>query len=270
MKKSRKRGQEATRFNVDAETGKMIIDGGDEANDGTMEVEEDVVGTAYRDSIRSIDGFSRGPNGRVKFNKDTKKRRREELEGEIEDIEMSDMTANTGGRSKKRSPEKVGKEFRSRVCAYNHTPCYGQTDWRINRKQEAISREVGWIHMHMLHSSKPPRESLEGLRISGELYTSCMTIRSITSVSTRILVQFLEGARCNGQNTANIGGACEEWKSGTETKGGCLRSNIPTRKIIPPGNLGNRPELHIVHVSPKLPKCIVHNPLVFILCYENK
>lgn len=93
----------------------MIIEDGDGAGDETMEVEEDVVGTAYRDSIRSIDGFSRGPNGRVKFNKDTKKRRREELEGETEDIEMGDVTGNTGRKNKKNSPEKVGKEFRSRV-----------------------------------------------------------------------------------------------------------------------------------------------------------
>ena len=120
LKKSRKPGQEAAWFKVDAGTGKMIIDDGDEANYGTMEVEEDVVGTAYRDSIRSVDGFSRGPNGRVKFNKDTKKRRREELEGETEDIEMGDVTVNTGRKSKKHSPEKVGKEFRSKVRAYNH------------------------------------------------------------------------------------------------------------------------------------------------------
>lgn len=114
-KKNRKPGQEAARFKADAETGKMIIEDGDGAGDETMEVEEDVVGTAYRDSIRSIDGFSRGPNGRVKFNKDTKKRRREELEGETEDIEMGDVTGNTGRKNKKNSPEKVGKEFRSRV-----------------------------------------------------------------------------------------------------------------------------------------------------------
>jgi len=112
-KKSRKPGQDAARFKADAETGKMIIDG-DGKNNEAMEVEEDVVGTAYRDSIRSIDGFSRGPNGRVKFNKDTKKRRREELEGETEDVEMGDVTANAGRKSKKHSPEKLGKEFRSK------------------------------------------------------------------------------------------------------------------------------------------------------------
>lgn len=96
----------------------MIIDG-DEANGDAMEVGEDVVGTAYRDSIRSVDGFSRGPSGRVKFNKDTKKRRREELEGEIEEVEMGDAAVNTGRKNKKTSPEKLGKEFRSKVSS----PC---------------------------------------------------------------------------------------------------------------------------------------------------
>jgi len=98
----------------------MIIDDGGEANGETMEVEEDVVGTAYRDSIRTVDGFSRGPNGRVKFNKDTKKRRREELEGEAEDVEMGDVAADTGRKSKKRSQDKLGKEFRSKVRGFNH------------------------------------------------------------------------------------------------------------------------------------------------------
>lgn len=98
----------------------MIIDDGGEADGETMEVEEDVVGTAYRDSIRSVDGFSRGPNGRAKFNKDTKKRRREELEGEIEDVEMGDVGANTDRKNKRRSPEKLGKEFRSKVRVSKH------------------------------------------------------------------------------------------------------------------------------------------------------
>lgn len=97
----------------------MIIGNEDEADGEAMEVEEDVVGTAYRDSFRAVDGFSRGPNGRVKFNKDTKKRRREELEGETGDVEMGDVAANAGSKNKKRSPEKLGKEFRSKVSASN-------------------------------------------------------------------------------------------------------------------------------------------------------
>lgn len=100
----------------------MIIDDRDEANDETVEAEEDVVGTAYRDSIHSVDGFSRGPGGRVKFNKDTKKRRREQLEEEIEDVEMDDVAVNTNRKNKKRSPEKLGKEFRSKVRIFLNRP----------------------------------------------------------------------------------------------------------------------------------------------------
>ena len=100
----------------------MIIGVGGEANDETMKVEEDVVGTAYRDSIRSADGFSRGPGGRVKFNKDTKKRRREELEGDTEDVEMGDVAATAGRKNKKHSPEKLGKEFRSKVRSPESLP----------------------------------------------------------------------------------------------------------------------------------------------------
>lgn len=98
----------------------MVIDDGDQANDETMGTKEDVIGTAYRDSIHSVDGFSRGPGGRVRFNKDTKKRRREELEGEIEDVEMGDVTINANRKSKKLSPEKLGKEFRSKVRITEH------------------------------------------------------------------------------------------------------------------------------------------------------
>lgn len=98
----------------------MIIDGGDEVNDEAVEAEEDVVGTAYRDSINSVDGFSRGPGGRVKFNKDTKKRRREELAGEAEDIEMGDVSSMNRNRNKP-SPGKLGKEFRSKVRIPEHT-----------------------------------------------------------------------------------------------------------------------------------------------------
>ena len=55
----------------------MVID--DKANEDEA-MEEDVAGAAYKESLTSVDGFTRGPHGRVKFNKDTKKRRRENEE----------------------------------------------------------------------------------------------------------------------------------------------------------------------------------------------
>ncbi|KAA1475204.1 NUC173-domain-containing protein [Dentipellis sp. KUC8613] len=113
----KKPGQDAARFKTDEDTGKMIIDDSDEDADeaaATAAAGEDVAGTAYRESMTSADGFTRGPNGRIKFHKDTKKRRRENAEDE--DVEMGD--AEGGGAkerpSKRRSDVKIGKEFKSK------------------------------------------------------------------------------------------------------------------------------------------------------------
>lgn len=77
-----------------------------------------MAGSAYKESITSVDGFTRGPNGRIKFNKDTKKRRREneDVDG---DIEMADAeTPAETKKNKRRSTELgLGREFKARVCA---------------------------------------------------------------------------------------------------------------------------------------------------------
>lgn len=109
----RKPGQEAHHFKTDAETGKMIID-----NDDGVENEDvvmtDVGGVAYRESITSVDGFSRGPNGRIKFNKDTKKRRRE-MDG-IDDEVMADGDGGAVKANKnERKAVKLGHEFKAKV-----------------------------------------------------------------------------------------------------------------------------------------------------------
>lgn len=92
----------------------MIVD--DEgADDAETAGQQDVAGTAYRETITSVDGFTRGLNGRVKFNKDTKKRRREN--DEMEDVEMADGEAPVA-KSKKneRKPNiKFGQEFKAKV-----------------------------------------------------------------------------------------------------------------------------------------------------------
>lgn len=80
-------------------------------------MEEDVAGTAYRETITSADGFTRGPNGRVKFNKDTKKRRRE-ADDAGEDVEMADGEATGGKRSdKRRADSRLGHEFKAKVSS---------------------------------------------------------------------------------------------------------------------------------------------------------
>ncbi|THU95393.1 ribosomal RNA-processing protein 12 [Dendrothele bispora CBS 962.96] len=108
----RKPGQDAAQFKVDEESGKMVINDSDDdeeaGNDG-----QDVSGTAYRENITSVDGFTRGPNGRIKFNKDTKKRRRNEEGDDAMDVD-DDGDGKSSGKQKRRSSVKLGQEFKSK------------------------------------------------------------------------------------------------------------------------------------------------------------
>jgi ribosomal RNA-processing protein 12 len=111
---------------MDEDTGKMIIDFGSDS-DAEMDVKRtgpDIAGSAYRESITSVDGFTRGPNGRVKFNKDTKKRRREN--DEAEDVEM-DVEAGSGKnkKNKRKSEVKLGHEFKAKVTHFFNVSWYG-------------------------------------------------------------------------------------------------------------------------------------------------
>ena len=113
----RKPGQEASKFKTDEDTGKMIIDGeGDDEGEGKTGGDA-VAGDAYRETITSVDGFTRGPNGRIKFNKDTKKRRRED-EAANEDVDMADGDVNKAPKAKRRSDVKLGQEFKAKVCIF--------------------------------------------------------------------------------------------------------------------------------------------------------
>lgn len=106
-----KNRQDAARFKTDEGTGKMIIEESD--SDAVVgEAELDVAGTAYREALTSVDGFTRGPSGRIKFNKDTKKRRRENAV-EDEDVEMAE-TEPTRTTGKKKSEAKLGHEFKAK------------------------------------------------------------------------------------------------------------------------------------------------------------
>ncbi|KAG6333632.1 hypothetical protein ID866_5457 [Astraeus odoratus] len=68
---------------------------------------------AYMESVTSTDGFTRDAKGRVKFNKDTKKRRREN-EDQDGDVEMADETVSDPKKNKRRSEVKLGHEFKAR------------------------------------------------------------------------------------------------------------------------------------------------------------
>lgn len=111
----RKPGQDAAHFKTDHDTDKIIIDDSVYDAETTALQVPDVAGTAYRESITSVDGFTRGPNGRVKFNKDTKKRRRDN--DEIEDVEMADGDTGfrKGKKYKRRSVVKLGQEFKAKA-----------------------------------------------------------------------------------------------------------------------------------------------------------
>jgi len=113
-KRRRKPGQDASHFKTDEESGKIIIADSDSDDDNAQEA-TDVAGTAYRENITSVDGFTRGPNGKIKFNKDTKKRRLEQAN--MEDVEMVDVdesTPKSKKMKKKKSEVKLGHEFKAK------------------------------------------------------------------------------------------------------------------------------------------------------------
>jgi ribosomal RNA-processing protein 12 len=115
-KNERKRngGKGSSKFKTDEDTGRMVIEDSDE-DDEVAVGGEAVAGEAYKESMTSVDGFTRGPNGRIKFNKDTKKRRREEAE--TEDIEMGGVTVPSPGKKAKgkRQEPRLGAEFKAKV-----------------------------------------------------------------------------------------------------------------------------------------------------------
>jgi ribosomal RNA-processing protein 12 len=124
--KRRKPGFEATKFKTDEDTGKMIIADSDSdvgANTSKLStkpsVNDALAGAAYRETLVSVDGFTRNPNGTIKFHKDTKKRRKEEMEMEM-DVDVDDATGKKHAagphRTPKKKPARVGQEFKAKVC----------------------------------------------------------------------------------------------------------------------------------------------------------
>lgn len=134
----RRPGQEAVHFKTDEETGKMVIDESDSEGGEENEEEKSFVGNAYQESLASVDGFTRARNGRIKFNKDTKKRRRnEELE---EDVEMEDGTTPKSKKNKRKADApKLGHTFKAKVCCKYHL--VGLFIF-CDRKQLGMSRKV--------------------------------------------------------------------------------------------------------------------------------
>jgi ribosomal RNA-processing protein 12 len=121
---------------MEEETGKIIIDDADSDSDTAEKgkqkghatkpnPDDQLAGAAYKESLVSVDGFTRNPNGTIKFHKDTKKRRREEMEVADGDVEMEDASAAVGGKefskkSRKQKELRLGHEFKAKVmCIFS-------------------------------------------------------------------------------------------------------------------------------------------------------
>ena len=123
----------------------MVIEESD--SDAVGVAEPDVAGTAYQEALTSVDGFTRGPGGRIKFNKDTKKRRRENAV-EDDDVEMAE-TEPTRTVGKKKSEVKLGHEFKAKV--WIEMPSFMILIIMVShshRRLAGISRRVGLTHTH--------------------------------------------------------------------------------------------------------------------------
>ncbi|KAH7108388.1 NUC173-domain-containing protein [Auriculariales sp. MPI-PUGE-AT-0066] len=105
-KRQRQPGKDAKYFKTN-DSGKMVIDQGEEDADDAA---DDVAGTAYRELQKSADGFTRNSRGQLKFNKDTKKRRRENAE----DGSDGEEGARDKSSKAKRKVQKLGQEFKAK------------------------------------------------------------------------------------------------------------------------------------------------------------
>ncbi|KAI5117784.1 hypothetical protein M0805_000427 [Coniferiporia weirii] len=120
-KAARKPGADASKFKTDESTGKLLIKPDSDADGDTGAPDEDarLAGGAYQEALTSADGFTRDARGRVKFHKDTKKRRRDAADAESTfenaDVEMAE--ANAEGKNKKlkrNNSVKIGQEFKAK------------------------------------------------------------------------------------------------------------------------------------------------------------
>lgn len=136
----------------------MIIDNQEPENeDVTM---TDVGGAAYKESITSVDGFTRGPNGRIKFNKDTKKRRREMDLIEDEVMADGDSAVVKPNKNDRKTDVKLGHVFKAKVrscCTFSLILHF--TSFFDRGQGEILKRKV-WILTHICRCRKPPRKAL--------------------------------------------------------------------------------------------------------------
>ncbi|PWN39044.1 NUC173-domain-containing protein [Ceraceosorus guamensis] len=119
---ARRPGQDASRFELDEATGRMLIDdpegGKAVANVANVDVDADGAGRAYVDRERGTGGVQmRG--GVARMNKNNKRNRAEDAEMELEQMAAEIGLGDEDGGSKRKRKEKkqkesIGKEFRAK------------------------------------------------------------------------------------------------------------------------------------------------------------
>jgi ribosomal RNA-processing protein 12 len=103
----------------------IIADSESESDAGVSEakrkpsVNDALAGAAYNETMVSVDGFRRNPNGTIKFHKDTKKQRKEEMNMDV-DMDPDDAAGNKRSslgpqRTPKKKLAKLGQEFKAKV-----------------------------------------------------------------------------------------------------------------------------------------------------------
>lgn len=171
-KKRRRPGQDAAAFKVDEDTGRMVIDESEpEAEHPEKPSAGDMVaGSAYQTAMTSVDGMRRDDKGRLKFNKNTKRGRALEVENDTDVLQ--DIMAEEPPKKKKakKEVEKLGGEFRSKVCLVPRISCVNALTFvclrNISVLEEMSSERGKPIHSAMCLC---PRQPSRKIRIRGYL-----------------------------------------------------------------------------------------------------
>jgi ribosomal RNA-processing protein 12 len=111
--KRRRPGQDAADFKTDKESGRMIID--EDGPEDAPTTNDVLAGSAYQTAITSVDGMSRDARGRLKLNKANKRSRALEAENDVDMLEGIMDDDKDRKKKAKRTSEKLGSEFRSKV-----------------------------------------------------------------------------------------------------------------------------------------------------------
>jgi ribosomal RNA-processing protein 12 len=119
-KKGRTPGQDARHFKTD-KTGKLIINEEEPSSNGNAAADPNGEGTAFIAAQRGVDGMRRDERGNLKFNRNTKRSRDEEIGVDLDEyLGEKDKGKGGGGKKKKGTGQgggvgRLGEEFRAKV-----------------------------------------------------------------------------------------------------------------------------------------------------------